>query len=304
MTWKKKNIYIIDIVYIHVNTYIHMEKQLFKFGEASLAFVVPKKWVDKKGLERGSKLFVSENDEGDMVLSTHETAKKEKEIVIDSSFNAKILSGIVGRSYMYGTNILKIRSSDRVSPKQVSTVEKEIRELCPGFEIIKQSEKEITIKDFTDLKEISIKNIIERMKYLVSEQFDAIDSGDVQSVNDSEEIIDRLYKVGFRYANIIRPGRITEIIDIVRRLENMSDNLVVMAENRKDVSEEMKLLKQMFESAFEAYNGNLKSLTKFGDLKEILTRAIKKKNASSIQKTIILRMAGLMFGIAEFGVIY
>jgi bifunctional DNA-binding transcriptional regulator/antitoxin component of YhaV-PrlF toxin-antitoxin module len=47
-----------------------VEKHLFKFGSSSLGLIMPKKWVEKRGLKASSVIYLVENEGGDIVIKT------------------------------------------------------------------------------------------------------------------------------------------------------------------------------------------------------------------------------------------
>ena len=285
-----------------------MEKQVFKFGTSSLAIVVPKDWAVKRGIKRGikrgDKLFLTENSMGDIVIGTEVDGAREKTIKIDGTFNAKVLGELIVRFYMYGITIIKIHSSDKIKPDQLAEIEREIKSECSGFEIISQSEKDLVIKDFANQKGISIVKITERMIYLLSKQIDALESGDKKTVLHINETIDQLYLRGFRSVNVIQPNRLTERLDLVKRLATLSGNIRLLMHNNKKVDKELKSIKQLFSYSTQVYNGDLKTITKLIELRDDLLKSVKRKEREALQKDLIEETSDLILSISEFGLLW
>lgn len=53
-----------------------MEKRPFKFGESSIAIILPKVWASKNNLNKDSPIYLEENDNGILYCQEQKSRKK------------------------------------------------------------------------------------------------------------------------------------------------------------------------------------------------------------------------------------
>jgi len=90
----------------------NMEKHIFKFGEGSMALILPKKWVDKNGLKPSNTIYLSENENGNLIIAANGTEKRDTERITDSSTNPIFVGRWIGLNYMYGTAHIHLYSKE------------------------------------------------------------------------------------------------------------------------------------------------------------------------------------------------
>ena len=78
-----------------------MEKRVFKFGEASFAIILPKKWIDKNSINNSSLIYLNENEMGELVIASAQKPSSVKVIDSSSKTNPRLLGRWVGNLYIY-----------------------------------------------------------------------------------------------------------------------------------------------------------------------------------------------------------
>src|SRR5690348_4211962 len=182
-----------------------VEKKLFKFGKGSSALIIPKKWVEQKGLDFSSPIYLNENDSGDLTISAVESTKVEREEDA-GSISHTLLSRVIGFHYIYGTTKLRLYSKKGFTQKQAEEIHEEIKRHYIGFEVVNQNQFELMIEDISGAKEFTIDRTLSRIKYLILEEFASAISGDDDSLKKSEELVDRFYLFGIRHLNLTKPA--------------------------------------------------------------------------------------------------
>jgi phosphate uptake regulator len=277
-----------------------MEKRVFKFGKTSFAIILPKKWIDKSNLKLDEPLFVSENERGDLVISLSERSKKEFEIKIDSKFNPILIGRWVGKLYLYGLNKIKILSENHFTEEQIKEIEDEIKNECSGFEITHQTNNEIYIEDFTDLKEISIDKIISRLKYLIKQQFEEAKKNDVRTVRKIEFLVDRFERIGKRYLNIVEPKDTLKYFTVLSYLEDISDDIFLIVNNFKVDSKTFEELSKAFDICFDGLEGNFENIQKNSEIRKKIYITMK-KSKDKLLAHLIEKISDRITQISEFG---
>lgn len=278
----------------------HMEKHIFRFGKTSFAIILPKKWVDKSNLKIDKPLFVSENEKGDLIISPQERSEKDYEIKINSKFNPMMIGRWVSKLYLYGFRKVKILSNDHFTEEQTKEIENEIKNECSGFEITQQTKNEILIEDFTDLREISVDKIISRLKYLIKQEFEEAKKNDVKILRKIEFLVDRFERIGKRYLNIVEPKDTLKYFTLLSDLEEISDDILLIANNFKVDNRIFEELLKAFEICFDGAEGSLESIQKIFEIRKRIY-SLMKKSKDELLVHLIGKIADIISQISEFG---
>jgi phosphate transport system protein len=226
-------------------------RKLIGFGKNSFVVSVPKSWVEKNNLKKGSVLSLSEKG-SEILLSSEEYDEKRqlKEIIIecnnsdDKTTKTKIVSAYIND---YNTIVLKgIESAKKA---------KEIRSILHdlvAMEIIEQTTDRIVAKDFLNTQDSSVNTIMRRMdiitRAMISDSILSVDEDHSESVYNRDSDVNRLSHLCFR---IIKKG--LNDSRIAKRLEMGNTDLLIswlvtqhietMADNTKRIARCLKYLK-------------------------------------------------------------
>lgn len=279
-----------------------MERHIFKFGENSIALILPKKWADKSGLKPSGTVFLSESESGNLIVSPKETAKQEAERVITSRTKPSFAARWVGIHYMYGVGKLRIYSADGLTSAQAEAIGTKVGAECPGFEITSQSNKDIIIEDFTNIREVDIEKILLRLRSLINQEFMELAQGNPKTIPKIEALVNRFYMLGFRYVNITQAKDALMYFGVLNFLEDISDKLDEVSQYFKaDGKQVLGELRAGFELSAAAMKGDGKAVEKVAEMRESVSGRLSHSKYDGVHAKILLEVANDISKIAEFG---
>ena len=279
-----------------------MERHVFKFGESSLALVVPKPWTEKNALKPTDTVYLSETDGGDLVISSKGSVKKHADMVIDKQLKPILLSRWVGMHYMYGTGKLHIHSKDNITVDQLEALEERISADCAGFEITSQTNDDIKIEDFMDTKEVTLTKIQERLKALIGFEFREMIEGDPNSVKKIEKLVNRFYMLGTRYTYIMQPKEELKHFKVLELMERISDNINLIATQKdRKHTKVFEQLRKQFDQSFLGFEGNMKVIEEIAKGREEIIKLISASKMQELEAQRFKEIADYISNIAEFG---
>ena len=172
-------------------------RKLISFGDSSFVISLPKAWVNKYSLKKGDLITLIDEGTELRVFPHSTTIKKEpKEININFDGNLKDLKAQLFRSYIGDFNIMNIQK------KGISTNYKDVKKLISdnfvGLDVIQTGNDKITVKDFLNLSEVSIYDLIRRVDRIVMSMFEdvrEIISGNFSKINYTIERDDEVNKI-------------------------------------------------------------------------------------------------------------
>jgi phosphate uptake regulator len=281
-----------------------MEKKIFKLGSTSLAVIIPKKWADKHGIYPECRINVSEGNKGELIITSGQEKQVEVEKFLERSMTPVLISRWIGLHYLNGTKKIKFYYNEGISPVQLDAMEKRIKDDCPGFEITYQSNKEMVIEDFSNMKEMDIAKILSRMHFLISSEFQEAIVGNTKEISAIEKRVNRFYMLGIRYVNVIQPSNYAQYLSVLDSLERISD---IMAEISGDVQgigkDVFSMLKDQLDSSFSGFEGNMDGIEMASNTRLNIKEKMQKRRIDGLQKRLVFEMSNMLSGIAEYGML-
>ena len=141
-------------------------RKLIKFGGSSHIIAIPNEWIKKNSLGKGDTIYVEENGDNELIL--HPSFKEKKYEERHIKINANKLVAAVKReiisAYINNYNVIEI-SGNKLKQKR-----KEIEELVNNLvamEIIEEEPNRIVARDFLNMEEVSIDNLIRRIDIII-----------------------------------------------------------------------------------------------------------------------------------------
>ncbi len=189
-----------------------MEKRkIVKSGLFSYTIVLPKDWIERHNLEKGSKVSILEQPEG--LLITPEikkikqtTQKNEVVISIDNILPHSVVRNIIAA---YLTNIRVVRIHGKEIKKNIGLYKKTISKL-PGLEVIEETSDYIIFKDYINIEEIIIPDVLRRSDIILRSMFtdtlECLDSGDLElseTIRLRDQEVNRLSFLTYKCLNHI-----------------------------------------------------------------------------------------------------
>lgn len=137
-------------------------RKLISFGKSSYVVSLPKAWVTQNKLKKGDLIYLDENKNG-LTLQANQQSNEEKEKKISIPIDGKDLKRIQRETISaYINNYKTITFFGGEIKSKASEIQDFIQRLV-ALEIVEQDSKKIVAKDFLNLKDISVEQIIKKM---------------------------------------------------------------------------------------------------------------------------------------------
>src|SRR3989344_802603 len=142
-------------------------RKLIKFGNSSHIISLPNSWIRKNKLKKGALIYFEENGNGEIILAPKEINNKilDKEITID--ITGKEINEVrreLSTAYINNYRIINVVGKDLNANS--GNIKNSLRNFM-AMEIMEQTSKNITAKDFLDMNSISIDEIIRKIDIIV-----------------------------------------------------------------------------------------------------------------------------------------
>lgn len=176
-------------------------RKLISFGKSSFVISLPKAWVNQNKLKKGDLVYLDESG-NNLILAKSETKKddedKTKVINVDGK-DINLITREVNSAYItnYRTIILKGKEiKDRVKELQ------SIFQSLIALEIMEQSSNSIIAKDFLNMEQVSIEELIRKMdiitRTMIKESTVSIFEDNYENINERDKDVNRLYFLVYR----------------------------------------------------------------------------------------------------------
>jgi phosphate uptake regulator len=189
-------------------------RKVQRTGKSTFVVSLPKSWATDNSVSSGSMLFISQNQNGDLILTTDRSEMNLKtEINIGDKVGEPLFRDIIG-CYLAGYRTIEV-TSPRMSSIQKSDLHKIVTKLI-GPEILEETINKVVIQDFLGSEELQFDRALKRMMNLVK----AMVQDSISSLqNDNKELaldvmqrdndVDRLnLLIARQFAELLRSGSI------------------------------------------------------------------------------------------------
>jgi phosphate uptake regulator len=279
-----------------------MEKRMIKFGNSSLALIVPKKWVERNGLTPSDSVNVLENSNGDLVISSREEPVKEREELIGSDIGIDAVKRLVGLHYMFGTTKLRLYFREGIGKTMEHGINDMVKEECPGFEIISHSDDDVVIEDFNNVRDVDLWKILSRIRLIIGQEFDDVRKNDVKALQDSENLVNRFYMLGVRRLNTLGTEDSTRYFVLFQMLEMISDNLCLMCRDGAFGNVGMLAkLEEQFNLCFSGLDGNSDAVRKAIAIRDAIFDSAHSLRIDKLRMHAVQEITNEISRISEFG---
>jgi len=233
------------------------QRKLQITGGATFIISLPKSWVTRNNLKRGSPLSLHEEEDGTLAISPTKFEKKEKKdeayIKPNISDNPDAIMRTAIAAYLNGYNIMHIRAQGQktLNIKTRNHLKNFTRNYLVGTEIVTDTPNELILQVLLNYPELTIHNALSRMSIIASsmqkEALTALNSLDQQNakaiietdreVNRFGLYIVRLIKLAVSNPKIVKDIGLSsqkECIGyrlIAKSVERTADHATKMAEN-------------------------------------------------------------------------
>ncbi len=227
-------------------------------GGSTHVISLPKKWVDRNGLQRSETLAIHEEPDGSLLIVPHQDARpRQRRIVIDlpdTIGDNDIVRRLVG-AYLAGADEIHIRSRGRMDPKVRQTVRNVLRDLV-GVEILEEGTDTMTLQDLVGVSEMDLRKTVTRMHRIARIMFDDAmvavlerDDDLAEDVSNRDDELDRLeWHVSKQMHALleqprlaarlqIRPAEALNLFLVARAVERMGDHASKICKNIRRMPE-------------------------------------------------------------------
>ncbi len=266
------------------------QRKLQITGGSTYILSLPKDWVQRNQLGKGSSMTVREEDDGTLSVAPSKLEKREKQdeavIRVSANDNPNAVMRTAISAYLAGYNILHVRakSQQALHSSLRNHLKNFARNYLVGTEIVIDTPNDLTLQVLLNYPELTVKNALSRMAIIASsmhkealtalKQLDYVASkGIIQTdreVNRFGLYIVRLLKLAVSNPRIVKDIGLSSQKDclgyrlIAKSVERTADHATKIAENvlllKTAISEKLleeidqlsKLAISMFEDAVDA----------------------------------------------------
>ncbi|MAG52947.1 MAG: hypothetical protein CMH62_03225 [Nanoarchaeota archaeon] len=291
-------------------------RKLIKFGNSSFIISIPGKWLKRNKLSKGDVVYLEEDGESRLILySNFEKEKKESEALIDTkNKNIGRVVEEIYRAYTDGFDVIKLIGDD------INLISENIRKVMNNFvavEIIEQTGNKIIAKNFLNIKDVKIKDVIRRIDIILRSMLrDSIEcigenkcDGIVQRDVDINRLcfmLERILKTAMNDPEIsrkidIRGIELLHVWYIVMNLESIGDEVKRISRFLDIIdlnTKQMKEIKIIYENIEKSYLDVMKAYYKSD--KKLAFDVSNRKNElheqcnKFFEKNQILRVGGMI----------
>ncbi|MGB1586045.1 MAG: PhoU domain-containing protein [Thermoplasmatota archaeon] len=227
-------------------------------GGSTHVISLPKKWVDRNGLQRSETLAIHEEPDGSLLVVPHQDARpRQRRVVLDVPDVVKeedIVRRLVG-AYLAGADEIHLRSKGRMDPKVRNITRNVIRDLV-GVEILEEGSDSLTLQDLVGVSEMDLRKTVTRMHRIARIMFDdalaAVQEGNptlAKDVSGRDDELDRLeWHVSKQMHALleqprlaarlqIRPAEALNLYMVARTIERMGDHASKICKNVPDLQD-------------------------------------------------------------------
>ncbi|MDG7040241.1 MAG: phosphate uptake regulator PhoU [Nitrososphaerota archaeon] len=168
-------------------------RKLQQIGGRSLLMTLPRSWVERMGLQKGSSVVVEESASGNLIITPFSQGGSQPRNVVKLDLDGKkegVIVRLISAAYLNGSDELYIKLKHGPVRNRVLQF---IATHMPGFESFSEDESTLNYRFTMNLKSLSPKEIMLRMDRLSSFMCDDLVSGNTGMIEREDGEIDRLY---------------------------------------------------------------------------------------------------------------
>lgn len=179
-------------------------RKLIKFGGSSHIIAIPNGWIRKNSLSKGDLIYIKENGDNELILlpTIIKENDVEKTIRIDADKRLEDVKREIIAAYINNYNVIEVSGENlkRYNPD----IKKIINDLV-AIEIIEESSDKIIARDFLNIKEVYIENLIRRMDTIIRLMMENAKRRDDGSAYDEIKNLDKgINKLRFMLYKVIK----------------------------------------------------------------------------------------------------
>ena len=265
-------------------------RKVQKVGYSTLSVSLPMNWAKKAGVEKGDLVFISEESDGALRLTTEQGKVEDNTIYIvnvDRCDNTKVLARVIVGNYVLGRNLIKVESERRLMREQIESI-REVTQRLLGIGIIEESDRHLLLQCSINPSTFPLETVVRRLFVITSIMFkeilDSLIDGDMELAKDAitrEYEADTIYWLLARLLASAQQSRviaesigISDPMDIVQysiiawylemigdRVNNIAESIIDLQPKRDESDDDLiDRLTQIGMIAFTMYDKAVKSV--------------------------------------------
>jgi phosphate uptake regulator len=179
-------------------------RKLQEMGGATLLVSLPKEWIRKTELKKGSPVSIDESPDGGLVIfpakeGNEDHHEREIDIQYPSRFSNEGLPNEITAAYLLGYDMIRITGKDLIASKDRERIISTIKRLI-GLEVVEEDALSITTQFLVDKTAVEPSKIFRRIstivRAMISDTLRQIASEEpnvFQSVAQRDDEVDRLH---------------------------------------------------------------------------------------------------------------
>ncbi len=177
-------------------------RKVQKMGLSSLGISLPRDWTKEIGLEPGTLLTLSQEQDGSIRIDAPGRRPVEERgcrIKADECKEPRILERVIIGNYLLGRDTIEIASRSSLTKESMEEAYYAVDKLT-GVAIVEQSARSIVLESFVEPTKFPVRGLLRRLQYLaermVKLSFRGITNPEEEALSDVrrlEEEVDRLY---------------------------------------------------------------------------------------------------------------
>jgi phosphate uptake regulator len=224
-------------------------RKVQRTGKSTYIVSLPKNWATKSGIHAGSIIYITQSDNGSLILSTDRSERELKvRLEIGERVGDPLIRDIIG-CYLAGYRTIEVTSS-RMSPTQKKDLHQIVNKLI-GPEILEETISKVVIQDLLSSEELQSERALKRIRTVVKSMIqDAMASLTTNNkelaadVVERDNDIDRLnLLISRQFTEILRSGSIKqEALDPITAFNYMqaASNLERIADHAASIARVVK----------------------------------------------------------------
>lgn len=269
-------------------------RKLIKFGNSSHVISIPNSWLKRNKLNKGNLIYLKENSNNELILSPELKQEESKEKVITIETKNKDMRMV--RREIFSAYVNNYSTINVVGKEIFNNAEflRELLDKLVGMEVIEQTSNNIIAKDFLNIKDVSIKEIVRKIdiitRSMLNDSVESLNKNLYESIYQRDNDVNRLtylvhkvIKVTLNDHAVYEHFKMSydELVDCWRLtiyIEKVADISKRIARNFKKLKiskEETKKLKQIYSEIEKEYWNVMKSY--FNNDKKLAYETIAKR---------------------------
>lgn len=213
----------------------NMKRKLVRQGVSTMMISLPTRWIKENKLDKGDEVEVLEERKSLII-----NANQKKEInlgVFDVTGFSPLINRILISKYIKGFDEIEVRFSN---PEEIKDFQKRVINELIGFEVIKQTQKSILIKDITGTGTQGIEDIMKRVFFILDSMAEELivaleKKQNTDAVIETDMAVNKFVHFCLRMLNKNNYPNTKETYAIVSLLEDIGDGLKRIAKDSKKI---------------------------------------------------------------------